>query len=96
MPAHAQRAIESPVIQSIVSSFHSRSYVHGPTLDIPPIRGYPFAAMSSNAAPPTRPPKPQAVLPTQGAGLGTFGGVFTPSILTILGVIMYLRLPVLC
>jgi amino acid transporter len=27
----------------------------------------------------------------QGAGLGTFGGVFTPSILTILGVIMYLR-----
>ena len=23
--------------------------------------------------------------------LGTFGGVFTPSILTILGVIMYLR-----
>ncbi len=24
-------------------------------------------------------------------GLGTFGGVFTPSILTILGVIMYLR-----
>jgi solute carrier family 12 (sodium/potassium/chloride transporter), member 2 len=28
---------------------------------------------------------------TTGAGLGTFGGVFTPSILTILGVIMYLR-----
>jgi solute carrier family 12 (sodium/potassium/chloride transporter), member 2 len=27
----------------------------------------------------------------KGAGLGTFGGVFTPSILTILGVIMYLR-----
>lgn len=26
-----------------------------------------------------------------GTGLGTFGGVFTPSILTILGVIMYLR-----
>jgi len=25
-------------------------------------------------------------------GLGTFAGVFTPSILTILGVIMYLRL----
>ena len=24
-------------------------------------------------------------------GLGTFGGVYTPSILTILGVIMYLR-----
>lgn len=28
---------------------------------------------------------------TQAIGLGTFGGVFTPSILTILGVIMYLR-----
>ncbi len=28
----------------------------------------------------------------QRSGLGTFGGVFTPSILTILGVIMYLRL----
>lgn len=28
---------------------------------------------------------------SHGAGLGTFGGVFTPSILTILGVIMYLR-----
>lgn len=28
---------------------------------------------------------------TSGAGLGTFGGVYTPSILTILGVIMYLR-----
>jgi len=27
----------------------------------------------------------------RGAGLSTFGGVFTPSILTILGVIMYLR-----
>lgn len=30
-------------------------------------------------------------LPTGGGGLGTFGGVYTPSILTILGVIMYLR-----
>jgi amino acid transporter len=29
---------------------------------------------------------------TNRSGLGTFGGVFTPSILTILGVIMYLRL----
>ncbi|NEO33785.1 MAG: Na-K-Cl cotransporter [Symploca sp. SIO3C6] len=29
--------------------------------------------------------------PEQGTGLGTFGGVYTPSILTILGVIMYLR-----
>ncbi|MEO1069298.1 MAG: Na-K-Cl cotransporter, partial [Cyanobacteria bacterium J06638_6] len=28
---------------------------------------------------------------SQSEGLGTFGGVFTPSILTILGVIMYLR-----
>ncbi|HSR40998.1 MAG TPA: hypothetical protein VLL48_02470, partial [Longimicrobiales bacterium] len=35
-------------------------------------------------APPAREKSP-------GAGLGTFGGVFTPSILTILGVIMYLR-----
>ncbi|MGB6121263.1 MAG: Na-K-Cl cotransporter, partial [Bacteroidota bacterium] len=26
---------------------------------------------------------------------GTFGGVFAPSILTILGVIMYLRLPMI-
>ncbi len=31
------------------------------------------------------------VLPGSETGLGTFGGVFTPSILTILGVIMYLR-----
>ncbi|MGP0129242.1 MAG: Na-K-Cl cotransporter [cyanobacterium endosymbiont of Rhopalodia musculus] len=39
-----------------------------------------------------RPSQPATVLPeeTQG-GLGTFGGVYTPSILTILGVIMYLR-----
>ena len=29
--------------------------------------------------------------PGKVGGLGTFGGVFTPSILTILGVIMYLR-----
>ncbi|MDX1393143.1 MAG: Na-K-Cl cotransporter [Gemmatimonadota bacterium] len=34
---------------------------------------------------------PHVVEPTAG-GLGTFEGVFTPSILTILGVIMYLRL----
>ena len=38
-----------------------------------------------------RPPAAQEVTPGRGAGLGTFGGVFTPSILTILGVIMYLR-----
>lgn len=31
------------------------------------------------------------VAPAKEGGLGTFGGVFTPSILTILGVIMYLR-----
>ena len=31
------------------------------------------------------------VSPVKGNGLGTFAGVFTPSILTILGVIMYLR-----
>ena len=36
-------------------------------------------------------PPPEGVVPERGAGLGTFGGVFTPSILTILGVIMYLR-----
>ncbi len=47
--------------------------------------------MSPNSLRPASPPKPQTVLQTKGAGLGTFGGVFTPSILTILGVIMYLR-----
>ncbi|CAN5709857.1 Na-K-Cl cotransporter [soil metagenome] len=31
------------------------------------------------------------VVPGKPGGMGTFGGVFTPSILTILGVIMYLR-----
>ncbi len=35
--------------------------------------------------------KPEAVITPVKTGLGTFGGVFTPSILTILGVIMYLR-----
>jgi solute carrier family 12 sodium/potassium/chloride transporter 2 len=47
----------------------------------------------------TQPAPPSPVTPSPageqssltGAGLGTFGGVFTPSILTILGVIMYLR-----
>lgn len=34
---------------------------------------------------------PQKVISGKTGGLGTFGGVFTPSILTILGVIMYLR-----
>ncbi len=37
----------------------------------------------------TAPPIPEA--PVGARRLGTFGGVFTPSILTILGVIMYLR-----
>ena len=40
---------------------------------------------------PTDAPPPKTVLTPKGAGFGTFGGVFTPSILTILGVIMYLR-----
>ncbi|MGF1493813.1 MAG: amino acid permease [Microcoleaceae cyanobacterium] len=35
-------------------------------------------------------PSTQTV-PSEESGLGTFGGVYTPSILTILGVIMYLR-----
>lgn len=37
-------------------------------------------------------PKANQTIPAQSSGLGTFGGVFTPSILTILGVIIYLRL----
>ena len=37
-----------------------------------------------------RPERASVVTPSP-TGLGTFGGVFTPSILTILGVIMYLR-----
>jgi len=36
-------------------------------------------------------PEKEHVLSSSPQGLGTFGGVFTPSILTILGVIMYLR-----
>ncbi len=39
----------------------------------------------------SRVPDRVAVVPGRPGGLGTFGGVFTPSILTILGVIMYLR-----
>ena len=38
------------------------------------------------------PPDQAQVTRGQEGGLGTFGGVFTPSLLTILGVIMYLRL----
>ncbi|MCH7531657.1 MAG: amino acid permease [Gemmatimonadetes bacterium] len=37
------------------------------------------------------PPGQSEVIPGREGGLGMFGGVFTPSILTILGVIMYLR-----
>lgn len=37
------------------------------------------------------PPAEQEVVTGKPGGLGTFGGVFTPSMLTILGVIMYLR-----
>jgi amino acid transporter len=46
--------------------------------------------MSSSSPEPTPviSPKPST---SEAAGLSTFGGVFTPSILTILGVIMYLR-----
>jgi amino acid transporter len=36
-------------------------------------------------------PEKGSVLPSSPEGLSAFGGVFTPSILTILGVIMYLR-----
>ncbi len=36
-------------------------------------------------------PSRRVVVPAKPGGLGTFSGVFTPSILTILGVIMYLR-----
>ncbi len=35
--------------------------------------------------------QPTQTVPAEESGLGTFGGVYTPSILTILGVIMYLR-----
>ena len=41
--------------------------------------------------PPSSPPSRAEVVPGKPGGLGTFGGVFTPSTLTILGVIMYLR-----
>ncbi|MEL4896661.1 Na-K-Cl cotransporter [Crocosphaera sp. Alani8] len=38
-----------------------------------------------------QPPTPKSPIENSPSGLGTFGGVYTPSILTILGVIMYLR-----
>jgi amino acid transporter len=43
-----------------------------------------------NGADRQAPPRAEVIAARPG-GLGTFGGVFTPSILTILGVIMYLR-----
>ena len=43
------------------------------------------------SSPDTIPNSSGSSSPVQPTGLGTFGGVFTPSILTILGVIMYLR-----
>jgi len=49
---------------------------------------------SSSPDPVSTPPRAASAAEeaaSTGAGLGTFGGVFTPSILTILGVIMYLR-----
>lgn len=45
--------------------------------------------MKSSSDPNSLPNSSSSVV--QATGLGTFGGVFTPSILTILGVIMYLR-----
>lgn len=43
-----------------------------------------------DSAPPPDPASPPAERPGR---FGTFAGVFTPTLLTILGVIMYLRLP---
>ena len=56
-----------------------------------PITMKPLKSLFSRFGGDNVPPAPQAVVASSGAGLGTFGGVFTPSILTILGVIMYLR-----
>lgn len=51
----------------------------------------PFLSSRSDTPPaPTGASDPLAS-ESRGAGFGTFGGVYTPSILTILGVIMYLR-----
>jgi amino acid transporter len=47
--------------------------------------------MTERTHPNGGPPPKAEVVPGRPGGLGTFGGVFTPSILTILGVIMYLR-----
>ncbi|MEE8147671.1 MAG: hypothetical protein V3T24_08710, partial [Longimicrobiales bacterium] len=46
--------------------------------------------MAEHNGVPSAPERQEAVSGRPG-GLGTFGGVFTPSLLTILGVIMYLR-----
>ena len=47
--------------------------------------------MAESNAPRSGPPPKARVVSGRPGGLGTFGGVFTPSLLTILGVIMYLR-----
>jgi amino acid transporter len=47
--------------------------------------------MTERANPGGGAPPKDDVVPGRLGGLGTFGGVFTPSLLTILGVIMYLR-----
>ena len=52
-----------------------------------------IARAVGGAARPRSDHMPHAPAGQRGYGFGTFQGVFTPSILTILGVIMYLRLP---
>ena len=51
----------------------------------------PSTGSRPRASPRTPPPPKIGVTTGRPGGLGTFGGVFTPSLLTILGVIMYLR-----
>jgi amino acid transporter len=53
-----------------------------------PEPGFPITNATQQPAAPTGPDQPA----NGGAGLGTFAGVFTPSILTILGIILFLRL----
>lgn len=50
-----------------------------------------MATQRASTSPKGGSPAPSPVNPATPGGLGTFAGVFTPSILTILGVIMYLR-----
>ena len=61
------------------------------SVDLP--QGHPIAVLRLNLMKfPFRRSQPEAASSTPSqTGLGTFGGVYTPSILTILGVIMYLR-----